>query len=326
MNPSTEQPPAIQLDKILVPTDFSEASRQAFPCAVSLARQFGASITLVYIMPTTLPAEFSHIGVVLETKRLVSEAGTALIKFRERELPADLKVEILVLEGGPFYKICEAARTVQADLIVIATHGHTGLKHFLLGSTAERVVRFAPCPVLTVRTQFIPVRFPETCPSRFRKIIVPIDFSDASEKALPYVASFAQEFGAEIRLLHVIEPSIYYQFDSAQSTVLESQLKRTASLKLNLLLQSFALNGTAQVRIGPALQEIIQEAADQKADLIILSTHGRTGLKHVFLGSTAENVVRHASCPVLVVRQRQHEFLHSAHKPEDLKLEAAPGR
>jgi nucleotide-binding universal stress UspA family protein len=198
---------------------------------------------------------------------------------------------------------------MDADLIVIATHGHTGLKHFLLGSTAERVVRFAPCPVLSAREQLIPVRFPETTPLRFTKILVPVDFSEASRKALPYAVSLAREFGAGLRLLHVVEPSAYYPFDQAHSKTMEAQLTKRMSARLDLMLQSYTIDATTQVRVGSAFQEIVQEAADQNADLIVLSTHGHSGLKHVFLGSTAEGVVRHAACPVLVVREKGHGFV-----------------
>ncbi|MBI3849936.1 MAG: universal stress protein [Verrucomicrobia bacterium] len=292
-----------------MPTDFSTASRQALPYALSLADQFGADLTLVHVVPETLPASISHIGIVLEEKRLIAAAKKALAQFREQELGTNLKVETVVLSGCPYLKLCEVARTLPCDLIITSTHGRTGLKHFLLGSTAERVVRFAPCPVLTVREQLIPMRFPETGSARFRRIIVPTDFSEASRKALPYAAAFAREFGAGIRVLHVIEPDAYYDSDGARSGVMEAHLKKALGVKLDLLLQSCAFEGTVQVRNGVAFEEIIHEAADQNADLIILSTHGRTGLKHVLLGSTTERVVRHAACPVLVVREQEHEFV-----------------
>src|ERR1041385_8398008 len=152
--------------RILLPTDFSAASAQAFPYAVSFARQFGASITLVYVVPTTLPAELSHIGIVLEEKRLAEEAETTLARIRARELPSDVAVENIVLTGGHYYEICKAAGALGIDLIVMSTHGHTGLKHALLGSTTERVVGHAPCSVLTIRELLVPIRFPGDMPCR----------------------------------------------------------------------------------------------------------------------------------------------------------------
>ena len=110
--------------RILLPTDFSAASAQAFPYAVSFARQFGASITLIYVVPTTLPAELSHIGIVLEEKRLAKEAETTLAKLRARELPSDVAVENIVLSGGPYYEICKAAGALGIDLIEERSHSH----------------------------------------------------------------------------------------------------------------------------------------------------------------------------------------------------------
>jgi nucleotide-binding universal stress UspA family protein len=137
--------------RILVTTDFSDASKKAFQYAAALARRFEASVTLLYVVPSQLPSELSHIGIVLEEKRLVEEARERLPRFREAELDPHRHVETLVLNGRPAHEICHTAETRQTDLIVMSTHGHTGLKHFLLGSVTEKVVRHAPCPVLVVR-------------------------------------------------------------------------------------------------------------------------------------------------------------------------------
>jgi nucleotide-binding universal stress UspA family protein len=143
--------PAFDLRRIVVTTDFSEASRKAFPYATALARKFQAGLILLYVVPAHLPAEVSHIGFVLEEKRLLAEARERLPAFRRAQFDPRLPVDALVASGGPAHEICRAAEKEAADLIVMATHGHTGLKHFLLGSVAENVVRHAPCPVLVVR-------------------------------------------------------------------------------------------------------------------------------------------------------------------------------
>ena len=132
-------------------TDFSHESKKAFPYALALARKFEASLILLYVVPAHLPAELSHIGIVLEEARLLEEAREHLPRFRQAELDPHLHVDALVLNGGPAHEICRTAETQAADLIVMATHGHTGLKHFMLGSVTENVVRHAPCPVLVVR-------------------------------------------------------------------------------------------------------------------------------------------------------------------------------
>jgi nucleotide-binding universal stress UspA family protein len=306
-------PAQLHLHKILVPTDFSEASRQALPYAVAFAQQFCARLTLAYVVPTALPAELSHIGLVLEEKRLMRDAGQTLAEFRAREIPGELEVETAVLSGGPAYEIARFAKAGEFDLIIVSTHGYAGLKHMLLGSTAERVVRYAPCPVLTIREQPVPIRFPSDSPCGFRRIVVPSDFSEASKKALRYALSFVGPCRAEITLLHVVEPPPYPQFGYAHVPAREAKLKQAALEKLELFRRELAggerFITSTLVRTGNAFQEITQEARNRNADLIIISTHGYTGLKHVFLGGTAERIVRHAACPVLVVREHEHEFL-----------------
>lgn len=301
----------ITLKKILLPTDFSEASKQAFPHAVSFARQFNSSLTLVYVVPTTLPAELSHIGIVLEEKRLVREAGKALSKLREHALPSDIAVDTAVLSGGPYYEICKAARALAVDLIIMSTHGHTGLRHALLGSTTERVIRHATCPVLTIREQLVPMRFPDDAPCRFRNILAPTDFSEASFKAVRYTAAFAGLCGGGATLLHVVEPPGYPAWGYARLSVRDERLKKQAREKLKALSDELpsGLRTTTAVMTGDAASGIVEAANERKEDLIVMATRGHGGMRQALLGSTAEKVVRHATCPVLVVRENGHDFL-----------------
>ena len=148
-----------------------------------------------------------------------------------------------------------------------------------------------------------------------KKLLVPIDFSDCSKKALQYAIPLAREYGSEILLLHVV-PINYAssEFTSAGYTSIESGMREVGEEKLSQLISS-ELRETvtieSAVHIGMPAPEIIETARKLPADLIIISTHGHTGLKHVLLGSVAEHVVRQAPCPVLVVREREHEFLNS---------------
>jgi nucleotide-binding universal stress UspA family protein len=146
---------------------------------------------------------------------------------------------------------------------------------------------------------------------KLKQILVPVDFSESSDKALRYAAGFAQQFRSRITLLHVIQPMVYPADFGYPPTVVDT-LDQAVRIQIEERLTALASQGPAKmetlVRLGQPYFEIVAAAKDLNADLIIISTHGRTGLTHALLGSTAERVVRHAPCPVLTVRQREHDF------------------
>ncbi|HEY5891761.1 MAG TPA: universal stress protein [Chthoniobacterales bacterium] len=146
---------------------------------------------------------------------------------------------------------------------------------------------------------------------KLTKILVPTDFSETSRKALQYAIAFAKQFGAKITLLHVIEPPPESEERIYAETSLE-EVMRPVREQLETLATSAIeskLLDTTLVRVGVPFVIITDLAGELEIDLVIVTTHGYTGLKHVFLGSTAERIVRHAPCPVLVVREREHEFV-----------------
>jgi universal stress protein A len=148
---------------------------------------------------------------------------------------------------------------------------------------------------------------------RLKNILVPVDFSDCSKKALQYAIPLARQFGAEITLLHVVQPYLPVPETGAVDVELVQVTMRDEGEKeLEALRQGLAgvVPSRTVLRVGNPHVEIIDVAKQLESDLIIVSTHGRTGLAHVFLGSTAERVVRHAGCPVLVVREREREFVN----------------
>jgi nucleotide-binding universal stress UspA family protein len=151
-------------------------------------------------------------------------------------------------------------------------------------------------------------------PFKLSKILVPIDFSDCSKKALQYAVPFARQFGATITLLHVVHVNYVGgpKVGALDFPLIEADLRKSAQKQLAEVEATEVQPQTATetlVRIGPEVVEIVGAAKKLASDLIIISTHGRTGLEHVFMGSVAENVVRLAPCPVLVVREHEHEFV-----------------
>jgi universal stress protein A len=171
-------------------------------------------------------------------------------------------------------------------------------------STAVKSVEIRPSPAIQV-IDMVPLVL------KLKSILVPLDFSAASEKALTYAVPLAKQFGAKITLLHVAALELYPN-DFGFIPVDDAKFNRKAKERLELLgarVIAPELLERTLVRKGVPFHEITNAAKQLHADLIVINTHGYTGLKHVFMGSTAERVVRHAPCPVLVVREREHEFV-----------------
>jgi nucleotide-binding universal stress UspA family protein len=144
----------IQIKRILVPVDFSAQSLKALHYALSFADQYGAELIVLNVVePAVYPSELGYIPSEIEAlhENVMKNAKERLRELVSKRLPTDRPTEQQVRVGAPFLEIAAAAKEMEADLIVIATHGYTGLRHVFLGSTAERVLRHAPCPVLTVR-------------------------------------------------------------------------------------------------------------------------------------------------------------------------------
>jgi len=147
---------------------------------------------------------------------------------------------------------------------------------------------------------------------KLRRILVPVDFSDCSMKALQYAIPFARQFHASLILLHVVQPYLPVpEMGTVDAGLIEAQLREGSAKQLEALKRKVAAEAPVEteLRVGSPYSEIVNAVSSLRIDLILLSTHGRTGLAHVFMGSVTERVVRHASCPVLVVREGEHEFI-----------------
>jgi nucleotide-binding universal stress UspA family protein len=145
-------PAKLRLQTILVPVDFSRESMKALKYAIPFAEQFGAGLVLLNVVEPLAFADLSAFPLAMENERVMALCRKKLESLaRQRTVPPGMIRKTLVRQGQAFQEIADAARTLRVDLIIISTHGYTGLKHVMLGSTAERVVRHAPCPVLVVR-------------------------------------------------------------------------------------------------------------------------------------------------------------------------------
>jgi len=310
---------SLKFRNILVPVDFSAQSLSAVAFALPLIKHFGAHLHLVHVFPNDHPistiVDLPLVLPELEANRSVHEHLKNVAKKYAIQLPRE---NLHVLKGRPFEQICQLPRDIDIDLIVIATRGNTGFKHLVLGSTTERVVRYSPCPVLVAREDRKPhnAKFALRRLS-FRRILVPIDFSECSLIGLTYAKTLAKEFGAKLVLLHSVHLNYYVTSDEYAHhdfPFLLQQDEKAARGQMRDLIRQTDWEGIeleSSLQIGHAGDQICVSAREHAADLIVTATHGSTGLKHVLLGSTAEYVVRHASCPVLVVPSHERPGVNS---------------
>ena len=310
-----------RFNRILVPIDFSRRSLKAIPYALAVSRQFGADVHLLHVVDTTQypPPTLLTLPLVPQAelnRRLMKRLKAIASKYRTKGNVSAIEPRI----GTAYEEICATAQEVKADLIVIATHGHTGYRHIFLGSTAERVVQHSSCPVLVARVHarhWNGATDPRTRTGfQLRRILAPTDFSECSRAGSDYGLQLAHDFKAELRLIHVINPHAY-PFGDEYAALDAAGLIRDAANAAQKQMRSMAAKADVRyaVRVtrgSPAVE--ICNAANEDIDLIVISTHGRTGLGHFLIGSVAERVVRHARCPVLVIPARSSRSQLNSHK------------
>ena len=315
----------LEIHNVLVPIDFSEPSLEAIEFALPLLKQFGADLHLVHVFEPDYPlASMAAMPLIVPELEVGKRVRRHLKDVAKKYSVALRRENIHARRGRPFEEICRLARDRDIDLIVTSTRGNTGLKHLALGSTAERVVRYSPCPVLVARGDD---RKRKATGNRraqrgvsFKKILVPIDFSACSMIGLAYAKTLAKEFNASLVLLHSVHLQYYVTNDEYASydfPLVMQEVERVARGQMRDLVQKTDWDGIKvepSLQIGHAGDQICARARDYGADLIVTSTHGTTGLKHILLGSTAEYVVRHARCPVLVVPSHERPVFASGPK------------
>lgn len=268
--------------KILCPVDFSDNSIAALDQAAELARQNNALLFVLHVefVPMNSPTElteYANVSTEPSQHRLERLAAAHL---------ANVRHELLVRSGWPGGEIVSAARELDTDLIVIATHGWwTGVQR-LLGDTAEHVVRVSPCPVLSFAYG--------TRLAALKRILCPIDFNSNSLAAMKFAKRLADEYGASTIVLHVAPAS----GDRTQDAT--AQLEKVVAENLGA-----EAHCELVVRHGDPGEEILEVGKALRPDLIVMATHGRTALSYLFLGSVAVRVVRESTVPVLTLRERQ---------------------
>jgi nucleotide-binding universal stress UspA family protein len=297
----------LTLNNILVARDFSSVSDRAVRHGLDLAAHTGATLHLLH-------AEVLHQVEDRSADRPSPAEG--IEEFRDRlkqdgaaapeALDAVEVVEVTRRDVSPAPALLNYADDEGIDLILLGTHGRRGASRVLLGSVAEEVVRRARQPVMTVRGKEEDGRTP--VPGVVDRILVPVDFSEYAREALRTAHEWAALYDAEIDVLHVVEQDLhpaFYQGGVTSIYDVEPDLDEKVRTKLGEFAQE-VLGTTEGVEVhmttGSAPSAITTFVEEHETDLVCLSTHGRTGLERFFLGSVAEKVVRHVSCPVLTVK------------------------
>jgi nucleotide-binding universal stress UspA family protein len=295
------------IKRILVATDFSECAGRALHYATFMAGVCSAPVELLHVVDITEDMDLDSLEVDRYFEHCRKQAEKPLDDMTRTLEKHGLVAKWRLGRGIASQEISNVAADCSADLIVLGSHGRTGLAHITLGSTAERVVRGAPCPVLTVRgAQDAPRRSADQTSRRtptISRILTPVDFSPCSLNALDYAADIAQMFHAGITILYVMEP-VFFDLDVSLGQILEEPEKHErAQSQLAELVNRLAPRGLSiqsAVRGGVTADSIL--ACGLGCDLIVMGTHGRRGHSQLRTGSIAEAVLRRAQCPVLTVK------------------------
>lgn len=281
------------ITRILFATDFSACARHAEQYVAFLAAAYRAAVTVLHVLEI-------YEGAYVTTVQDQHESGSRLDDVAGRLRQPAVPVTHQQRAGIPDAIICDVAEDTRADLIVLGTHGRTGLRHILLGSTAERVLTMAPCPVLTVRLPEEAERQGAGRPIRLMHVAVPIDFSDCSMEALEYGVRIAKDGGASVTLLHILEP-LSYGIDLTFGHAAEQNRQQIAA-QLKQAADEIEARGVSVrpvIRGGVPADSILDYIHSSDCDLVVMGTQGRRGIAHVVKGSVAEAVLRRAPCPVL---------------------------
>jgi nucleotide-binding universal stress UspA family protein len=301
----------IEIRRILCAVDFSDYSRRALDHAIAIARWYESTVTVLHVFPAAPAAAVGPGPVVfdpillspIERDKLLADTKA----FAAAGRPHDIPIKAVVREGSAAAEILEQVEAMKADLVVVGTHGRSGFERVLLGSVAERVLRKASCPVMTV-----PSRLPDAVPAGpvlYKRILCPVDFSESSLHALKYAISMAQEVDGQLTILHVIAHELEHTADMEYATGLtvgdflkerEEVLRRRVQEQVAGAAEFCSVDSS--LTHGKPWREVLRLAAERQSDLIVMGVQGRGAADLLLFGSTTQHVVRGASCPVLTLR------------------------
>ena len=315
---------------IVVPLDGSAIAEQVLPHVRQLASILAARVHLIQVISDAEAAHvLSHDGNLLRelgSQSSIEEGGTQRIgdllsQHAEIYLAAHaaalheagVDVEIMVRDGSPAEQIIAAAEHDKDAVIAMATHGYSGLRRWAMGSVADKVLHAATAPVFLVRA----IAQPPASARPWKRILVPLDGSALAEQALPLAITLARRTQAELMLLHVAVPLVDYvpglspfSRPIPTSIAFPDLLREQAQQQLATTIKRFATRDVAMtpvVLFGYAAETIVDAAIERQADLIVMATHGYSGLRRWTLGSVADKVLHDSTVPLLLARAQPNQ-------------------
>lgn len=297
-------------EKILVPLDGSRLSERAIKPALELAERMGTAVTFLRVaemMPVMVPDGVSHTTSYPEA--LLKEADAYLTNLVGKHGHPDFTIETNVAYGSPAGAIIDLATEGVFDLIMMSSHGRSGLGRWVLGSITERVLRQAPCPVWVVRDEALPTN-----------VLIALDGSELAEEALAPGIEIAQQMKAAVVLVRIENPNDDFNpRDLGELSRIDPGLAELVAIDSFRKEHDYLVDVADRYRDsglkikididrGKAARRILDVAARNECDLIVMSTHGRTGLSRWVYGSVMEKVLRATARDMLVVRPPEHAF------------------
>ena len=324
----------LQPKTIMCAVDFSDVSQEIVNYSVALCRTFQAKLFLVHVVSdikTTIGFAYSEVN--LDIERLQKEhVITAGEMIEELVKDANIDYEILIVTGNAATEVSKVALSKKPDLLITASYGKSGIERFMIGSVTERLMKIIHCPLLVLNIHGDTLISQNLYEIKMKKVLIACDFSADSKFAVDYALSLAQEFQTEIHLVHVINPHEHIDLNTvdyynalpggcaqwATSDYFEVQQKLTGEnreknreLRENLKKQLMCMvpdeskawcTPHAVLLDGVPYKKLVNYAKDHDIDLMVLGIRGHTLWDKLMVGSTVDRVVRHTSCPVLVVR------------------------
>jgi len=307
----------MEINNILLPTDFSDCADSALTQAIDLAERFGATLHILHVVNELDPDWYGLTNAQERATALREEIQDQALK-RLHELAPDephRDVETVVslqLSFDVAGTINEYVDEREVDLIVMGTHGRQGLERLMLGNVADKLIRHAPCPVLTVneKAPWISNREGTTVTD----ILAPIDFSDHSQEALRAAKTFAHAHDATLHLLFVAESRVVPTFSDTgipgvNVVEMDPEIVKNAKAALRQLKDTVGgpeVKAKMHVREGRVANDVVDFAEEHGVGMIVMATRGLTGVNRFLLGSNTERIVRVSPCPVLTI-QTEHD-------------------